>query len=135
MTCKDGGGKMKILIDISEEKYKRIKYMYVHNNPTANEFKNTILNGEIIEKLPSVTPQALEQTRWIPVSERLPENSGRYLAYIVNEYDDKLQYIMTCEYIVNGRWNWWPDDECASDNVVAWMPLPELYKVESKVQE
>jgi hypothetical protein len=66
--------------------------------------------------------------KWIPVSERLPENSGRYLAYIVNQHDDKLRYIMTCDYSADGYWNWFPDDECASDNVIAWMQLPEPYE-------
>ena len=70
------------------------------------------------------------KNRWIPVTERLPEESGRYLAYIVNEYDNKLQYIMTCDYSVDGYWNWFPDDECVSDNVIAWMPLPKPFEVE-----
>lgn len=64
-------------------------------------------------------------SRWIPISERPPEESGRYLAYIVNEYDTNYRYIMTCEYITNASSGWIPDDECASDNVVAWMHLPE----------
>lgn len=66
------------------------------------------------------------KTNWIPVSERLPEKNGRYLAYIINPYDDKLRYSMTCEYFPSE--GWCPDDECASDNVVAWMPLPEEYE-------
>lgn len=70
---------------------------------------------------------------WIPVTERLPEESGRYLTYIVNEYDEELQYIMTADYIarptpIEGLSPWYVDDECASDNVVAWQPLPEPYK-------
>lgn len=72
---------------------------------------------------------------WIPVTERLPEESGRYLTYIVNEYDEELQYIMTADYIarptpIEGLSPWYVDDECASDNVVAWQPLPEPYKGE-----
>lgn len=78
--------------------------------------------------------KALEQTRWIPVSERLPEKDGRYLAYIINQFDDKLRYIMTCEYLVGDFNGWCPDDECSSNNVVAWMPLPEEYKPESEEQ-
>ncbi len=36
---------MKLVIDISEESYERIKYMYLHNNPTASEFKSIIEEG------------------------------------------------------------------------------------------
>lgn len=68
---------------------------------------------------------------WTPASNP-PKESGRYLAYIVNEYDEELQYIMTADYIarprpIEGLSPWDVDDECASDNVVAWMPLPEPY--------
>ena len=80
----------------------------------------------------TTSPQALEQTRWIPVSERLPEKDGRFLTYIENPYDIQLSYVMVCDYI---RQTWCPDDETASSNVVAWMPLPELYKTESEVQD
>ena len=69
-----------------------------------------------------------EQTRWIPTSERLPKTPGRYLTYIVNKHDTNYRYIMTCEYVESDLWSWFPDDECASDNVIAWMPLPEGYK-------
>ena len=90
---------------------------------------NVSIDGEDVEAL-KMAIEALEQTRWIPVSDGLPKKSGRYLVYIVNKHDDKLQYIMTCDYSVDSYWNWFPDDECASDNVVAWMPLPQSYKAE-----
>ena len=76
-----------------------------------------------IRQLPSVTPQS--KTGWIPVSERLPETDGVYLTYIVNTYDNQLSYIMICDYI---HPKWFPIDETASSNVVAWMPLPEPFK-------
>lgn len=80
-----------------------------------------------------VAIKALEQEpKWIPVSEKLPGKDGRYLATILNKYDNRLRYIMTCEYFAYGRW--YPDDESASNNVIAWMPLPEPYKVESEEQ-
>lgn len=79
-----------------------------------------------MEQLPPVTPKP-KMGRWIPVSERLPEEEGRYLTTIFNG----IQYIMTCDYHPYSRC-WFPDDECASDNVIAWMPLPEPYMAESE---
>lgn len=78
--------------------------------------------------------QSAEPTGWIPVSEP-PKKSGRYLAYIINSHDDKLRYIMICDYSPGGYWNWFPDDECASDNVIAWMPLPKPYEPQESEEE
>ena len=58
----------------------------------------------------------LEQTRWIPVSERLPEEEGLYLVYT-----EEQPYV--CPF--DGR-------EWHIDEVIAWMPLPEPYKTESE---
>lgn len=66
--------------------------------------------------------------KWTPISEGLPKND-RYLTTIINEYDNSLRYVMTCDFI-NG--DWCPDDECASNNVVAWMPLPEPYEPQER---
>jgi hypothetical protein len=70
-----------------------------------------------------------QEPRWIPVSERLPEE-GRYLTTIIN---GELRYEMICDYYENGRWC--PDDQCASDNVVAWMPLPKPYEPQESEEE
>jgi len=88
-------------------------------------------NGELvaltsIESLPSVES---ERPKWIPVNEHLPEKGGRYLTYIINPIDSRLQYMMICDYfILKNSHSWCPDDETASNHVVAWMPLPEPYK-------
>ena len=64
---------------------------------------------EKISELPSVTPKA----RWIPVSERLPEKSGKYLVTVKNGnvyagvFDE-----------VSGRF------QCAA---TAWQSLPTPY--------
>jgi len=83
------------------------------------------------DMLPSVSTE--KTGRWIPVSERLPEEEGKYLAYIVNKHDNRFQYAMTA-YFIPGQ-EWCPDDECASNNVVAWMPLPQPYRGEVGEQE
>lgn len=81
----------------------------------AYKYKADII-AEEIEDLPSAQP------RWIPCSERLPEFEGKYL--VTDEaggitdilVDDFFQYD-------DGTWGW-----MYSQNVIAWMPLPEPYK-------
>ncbi len=65
--------------------------------------------------LPSVTPQ---QTRWIPVSERLPEEVQKVLVI------DKFETVTTAIYFEKSQY--W------RDMVVAWMPLPQPCKSESE---
>lgn len=76
---------------------------------------------------------ALEQTQWNPVTEKVPRTIGRYLTYIENPHDSQLSCITVCDYL---RQRWWPDDKTVgSNNVVAWMPLPNPYKAESEAVE
>ena len=121
----------------NEEAGEQLENLRAH---CSNMLRHTFTDGEDIwgkdlEAL-DLAIKALEQEpKWIPVLERSPEKSGKYLAYIINKNDDKLQYIMTCEYLVDGYWHWFPDDECASDNVIAWMPLPEPYKPQAESED
>lgn len=55
----------------------------------------------------------LNQTEWIPVNERLPEENGGYLVTV------KRGYVTTALWVGNTE-NW--------KEVTAWMPLPEPYK-------
>lgn len=67
----------------------------------------------------------LEQ-RWIPVSERLPEEMGNYMVTI-----DYGKYgLFTAKRYYYGKAPKWMDD-C----VTAWMPMPEPYKAESEDKE
>jgi hypothetical protein len=96
------------------------------------------------EDYTDVAIQALEQTRWIPASEKLPEvrddkygdTSDDVLICVMDE--DGYYSISTGFYgyypnngSYQGWWSVWTDgcDKLYSkDKVVAWMPLPQPYK-------
>lgn len=84
---------------------------------------------DMIEQLQGDLEQDEKENDWIPVSERLPE--------IKQNYEE-------CYLVTDGRFCWmaywtsekeWVFAECTDcknkidwTDVVAWMPLPELYK-------
>lgn len=83
-------------------------------------------DGEEVEKM---AIKALAQTRWIPVSERVPEDGEEVLCFLGSE-----------EMAVLFRRNDWGQDEwvdggfaTGSYDVVAWMPLPLPFRAESEV--
>lgn len=97
---------MKIVIDIPQENYDHI----ISEGFRANE------DGRVVYKaiLAGVQPKMV---RWIPVSERLPEDKCK--TYLVCSDDG---YIATIMYDGNGRWL---IDDC---KIIAWMPLPDPWK-------
>lgn len=60
--------------------------------------------------------EAQADGKWISVSERLPEEGGRYLVYTWSHEIETAQYV-------DGCWN-------IKTPISAWMPLPEPYKDE-----
>ena len=70
--------------------------------------------------------EALEQTRWIPCSERLPEDEQLVI------FSTKTGRVHQGKYHKDNSVNQWYSDidkMRAWNNVVnAWMPLPEPYK-------
>jgi hypothetical protein len=63
--------------------------------------------------------KAHEQTRWIPVSERLPKDEGEYLVTFKLPF---MNFIEVCTFNKAG-WN-----KVGYDEVIAWMPLPSSYQ-------
>jgi hypothetical protein len=67
----------------------------------------------------------LDQTEWIPVSERLPEG---YCLFC--DIDGDVYY----GHIYDKKW-WAEGQNDRIKNVTAWMPLPEPYKSESEEEK
>ena len=74
---------------------------------------------------------ALQNQKWIPCSERLPEKP---------KVDSSDGYIVQSRHVIqplsaywDGRW-WTNDDDDVVGGVIAWMPLPEPFKEEEHEQ-
>lgn len=68
---------------------------------------------------PVSQPYTLPQ--WIPCSERMPEETGRYWCYVEEQNDlGKSHYQWNCSW--NGN-RWWVESENGG-RVTHWMPLP-----------
>ena len=79
-----------------------------------------------IEDAPTIQPEP----HWIPVTERLPEESGQYLITVKYEHVDGYEDIYA-EHgdWSDGKWDMFGFGHCGKvEDIVAWMPLPEPYK-------
>lgn len=63
--------------------------------------------------------------RWIPVTERLPEQEGQYLVCCNNKHH---QFEVARFYINYDGDRWFCCDWNDPEKIIAWMPLPEPYK-------
>lgn len=73
--------------------------------------------------------------KWIPCSERLPEEDGQYLItvkykHVNDSYEDI--YAEHGEWY-DGRWDMFCFGHCGEvEDIIAWMPLPEPYKKDTR---
>lgn len=65
-----------------------------------------------------------DKQRWIPVSERLPEDDTEVLVYLFSRPSPYIAWVSDC--------HWYTEEfEIEKENYpIAWMPLPEPYKGE-----
>lgn len=86
-------------------------------------------NEERIEQLPSAQPER----QWIPCSEKMPDKCGMYWVCTKGGYQLQAELTVNMGGRVEEPWIVWalpfgfPKTE-----VVAWMPLPEVWKGEEK---
>lgn len=64
--------------------------------------------------------------RWIPVSEGLPEDNKTYLVTV------ELTFARGERYVSQERKDNWDKLKGCGHEIIAWMPLPEPYDVESE---
>lgn len=90
-------------------------------NYAATGSSNGLIHAmNVIKGLPTAQPTA----RWIPVSENLPKKEGYF--FVTDEAAGMAETLID-KYIRcdDGEWVW-----LYSQNVIAWMPLPEAYEEE-----
>lgn len=81
----------------------------------AEEFSPEQCERFVIQKLNDLPPVTQkEKTEWISVSERLPEESKRYM--VTTKYNDVMTDFYTGEMFLQG------------DDIIAWMPIPKPYE-------
>ena len=83
----------------------------------GNDYRDWVDAIEEIKNLPSVNPQ---ESKWISVSEKLPDIHNRSENYLVTLKRGGVHTALFTE--CDGK-HWW-----TYDDVVAWMPLPPCYK-------
>lgn len=67
------------------------------------------------------------KSRWIPVTERLPERHGHYFICVVGGEDGQVRYD-TIGYFGKDRFRWEHLGQEYPEKVSHWIPLPELPK-------
>ena len=99
--------------------FEEVKHMYPDGGRFARQITEDFCRD--IDEQPTINAES----HWVPVTERLPENSGRYLVTALDGTDRRTTVVpyhpQNKTWTLTGRmayWNW---------RVLAWMPLPEPY--------
>ncbi len=91
--------------------------------PSSIENTNPDYYKQEIDRLTAELAELRERTRWIPVSEGLPEDSGRYICAIRYNEEPKKMWVEQRFWNILG-WDMY------TSIVTHWMPLPEPPEVE-----
>ena len=98
----------------------------------TNDFAIRIITGDVLgtsketQEAITMAVKALEQCRWIPCSERLPDKKGYYLVTRKNPKGHVTRVRFNPEQVERGVYNSpWGNGDC---DILAWMPLPDAYE-------
>jgi len=80
------------------------------------QFHNTCMQSDQDAFIAGYTA-CQEEDRWVPVSERLPENSSTVL--VIDEYGG----MYTCYYLPNCE-KWFTEKTSSVKEIASWQPLP-----------
>ena len=135
------------------------------NSRDRHRYMQALADIQAIREMPSVTPQepkfvpiaefkydkdklkelvdeavltvTSQEPRWIPVSERLPEEKVNPITMDFYEYPCTVKFddVYDVRYYKFGRGKWWHGAGTIDNEVIAWQPLPEPYKMESEDKE
>lgn len=81
-----------------------------------NPYKRAVILGKAIQELK-------QEPRWISVKERLPEEHHAVLVYCTERKNAYCAYLEENQWWIFGAYR-----EKITEEIVAWMPLPEPYR-------
>lgn len=98
---------------------KLTRYIKTEINPYGKPFDGTVFEfgNMLIDYMERMEKEP--ERKWIPVSERLPEEAGNYLV-------TRSGYTWVANWF-NDTW-WGVEKKYRWTNIDAWQPLPEPYK-------
>ena len=96
----------------------QIEWLTSHNDIEFCEEEEKLISGVLKDTAEAFMREKQSAQQWIPCSERLPDQNGKYLVVGRQKAINILKFD-------GGRWygKW---------GVVAWMPLPDVYKGEEE---
>ena len=108
------------LIDADElKKDLKNNYIYYGETQLLDDFYKALNEQPTIQAVP----------QWIPVSERLPEPNV-WVLVTVEQNGNRYQEIMRGNKYIEA---WTDNINNYTDEITAWMPLPEPYKAEKEI--
>lgn len=108
-----------------EKEYKKSTLMNWKKEDLVEHILCLIHNNNVLHETLDVQAQNyINATRWIPVSERLPDKNATY--HLVTT---ARSHRVEMAWHLNGDW-FWNNSDSKMGGVIAWMPLPEPFKSE-----